>query len=234
MLKKLIIVFASGLVLSLVAISMAFVIGGEELRNAIHDDELHWTIGDEDDGPRESREFAFDPDTLLTVRIPVELRFERGEEAKMVVEGSARSIDDVTFEGNVLDIDGEGISSGGFSVKIVAPSLKGLALEAPGNVKLRSLDQDAFSVTAEGAVDVDAEGKVAQLTLDSEGVGNLDFREVDARVAKVRLEGVGNAHVSASDLVDVELEGIGSLTLHRKPDRLVSQIDGIGRVKHNY
>lgn len=233
MLKKLIIVFASGVVLGVIALSLAWVAGGEELRNQIHNDGIHWTFDDEDDGPRETREFEFDPNEVLTVNMPVELRFERGEETRMTISARAETLEKLNVTGNVIDMDDTPVR-GGVRVKIVAPSIAGLKLDAAGNVRLKELDQDSFTVSAAGAIDLDADGRVDTLGIESWGASDLDFRDVEARDATVRLKGVSSTDIAATGEVDVEIEGVGSVTLHAKPARLTSQIDGVGTVKHRY
>ena len=234
MLRKLLIVFASGLFLALVSLSLAWLAGGEELRNEIHNDGIHWTFDDEDDGPRETRSFEFDPATPLSVRMPVELRFERGEETEMRISGRAEVLDRIEVSDNVIDMPGKSVRNGGVRVVITAPTLAGLKLEAAGNVRLKELDQDSFTVSAAGAVDLDADGRVDTLDIETWGASDLDFRDVLARDAEVRLKGVGSADIAATGEVDVSIEGVGSVTLHKKPAKLTSQIDGVGTVKHRY
>ena len=234
MLKKLLIVFASGLFLALVSLSLAWLVGGEELRSQIHNDGVHWTFDDEDDGPRETRTFDFDPAESLAVRMPVELRFERGEETEMKITGRKELLEKLEVEGNVIDMPGTSIRNGAIRVTITAPTLAGLKLEAAGNVRLKELDQDSFTISAAGAVDVDAEGRVDTLDIEAWGASDFDFRDVEARDASVEMRGAGSADIAADGEVDVVIEGVGSVTLHRKPAKLTSQIDGIGTVKHRY
>ena len=55
MFRKLLIVFASGVILSIVAFSAAWLVGGDKFRQEFREnDGWHWDIGDDDDysGPR--------------------------------------------------------------------------------------------------------------------------------------------------------------------------------------
>ena len=94
MTKKLLIVFASGIVLTLVAFSLAFATGGNELRSALKGEtDFNWHLGEEYKGPKKDRSFAVDGGQTLTMEVPVELHFVRGKEARMVVTGPAEAVD---------------------------------------------------------------------------------------------------------------------------------------------
>ena len=237
MFRKLLIVFASGTILSIVAFAAAWVVGGEKLKAEFAEGHgWHWTIGeDEDDkGPRKERRFTVDPGAQLAMSIPVELTFTRGDKAEMVVSGPAALVDRLAWENGRLSLPGGTSMHHGLKVRITAPEITGLNLDAPGDVTLTGLDQDKFALRSEGAVDLEASGKVRQLTISSEGAGNIDLAGVEAADATVRIDGVGNVTLGATHMVDVEINGAGNVTLVRKPETLRSRLNGIGSIDHDY
>lgn len=237
MFRKLLIVFASGVILSIVAFGAAWVVGGDQLKRdfAAHDG-WHWTIGeDEDDkGPRKDRTFAVAPGAQVAMAIPVELSFIRGDKAEMVVSGPATLVDKLVWENGRLSLPGNVHMSRGLKVRITAPEITGLDLDAAGDVTLTGLDQEQFTLRSDGAVDLDASGSVRKLFITSEGAGNIDLGEVRAADATVRIDGVGNVILGATRLVDVEINGAGNVTLVRKPETLRSRLHGIGNIDHDY
>lgn len=237
MFRKLLIVFASGVILSIVAFSAAWLVGGEKFRQEFHNNEgWEWNIGDDDDytGPRKSRTFTVEPGTRLAMEVPVELSFTRGDKAEMIVSGPDKLVDRVVWEDGRLSIPGSVNMRHGLKVKITAPEISGLDLDAPGDVTLVDMQQDQFRLKSEGAVNLDAAGKVRKITVSSEGAGNIDLEKLDVEDATVRMDGVGNVTIGATNLVDVTINGAGHLTLTRKPKTLRSQINGIGSVDHDY
>jgi hypothetical protein len=237
MLRKLLIVFASGVILSIVAFAAAWVVGGSKLhRDIVKEGGWEWTIGEDGAklGPTTTRNFPVEPGARLAMEIPVELTFTRGDKAGMEVTGPKRLVDNLTWENGHLGLKNGSGSASGIRVRITAPEINGLDLEAPGNVTLTDLDQDKFALRSEGAIDLDATGKVRQLSITSLGAGSIDVGQVQAEDAIVRIDGVGDVTVGASNLVDVQINGAGNVTVVRKPKTLRSRIIGLGSVDRDY
>lgn len=239
MLRKLLIVFASGVILSIVAFSAAWLIGGDRIREEVaRNDGWNWGIHDDDDshhhGPRKTRQFAIQSGTQLAMEIPVDLEFTRGEKAGMTVEGPADVVDRLIWENGRLSIKGETHLRRSLKVRITAPEIAGLDLDAPGDVDMHGLDQDTLRINARGAIDLDASGKVNRLFVTSEGAGSVDLGKVEGRDATIRIDGVGDVTIGATGVVDVEINGAGNVTLVRKPATLRSRMNGIGNVDHDY
>lgn len=236
MIRKLLIVFVSGLVLSVLLLSAAWVIGGDELMTRARRDFAGWDFdGGHYHGPTAKRSLAFDSAKILKIAMPVTLRFTRGPSAQMTVSGPAGMIDALRWENGELSLDdGRRWHHGGLTVTIVAPQIAGLELRGPGHIKLRDLDQPSLLLDVHGPSDLEASGKVESLDIASYGVGSLDLADVEARDAKIRVHGVGDVDISASGTVDATLHGVGNVTLHRKPANLISQIHGVGGVREDY
>jgi len=235
MIRKLLIVFVSGLVLSILLVSGAWVLGGDELAARFKHDHRDWDFSDSDNGPTVKRSFAFDGTQILKIDGPVSLHFVRGPKNEMTVSGNARVINGLRWEDGELSSERHGWRhQGGLTVEITAPQIAGLTLRGPSHVRLENLDQPALRLEVRGPGDVDASGKVGRLDIDSRGVGTLDLAKVEAGDATVRVRGVGNVDIKAAGAVDAELSGVGNITLHRKPASLTAETHGIGEIKHDY
>lgn len=235
MLRKLLIVFASGVILSIVAFSGAWLVGGERFRQDIAAHGMDWNFGDDDDdGPRRTRNFAIQPGSQIAMEVPVQLSFERGETSGMTVTGPARLVDRLVWEDGRLSIKGVVQTRHGLDVRITAPEIAGFDFDAPGDVTLEGLDQKSLRLTSNGAIDLDASGKVDTVEVRTAGAGNVDLEKLAARDALVRMDGAGNVTLGASGTVDVEINGVGNVTLTRQPKVLHKRIHGIGGVDHDY
>lgn len=236
MLRKLLIVFASGVILSIAAFALALTLGGGNLKHEF--ETKGWSFGDDDEGdrngPRKSRSFAIQSGSQLAMEVPVDMEFTRGDKAEMIVEGPADVVDRLVWENGRLSINGSARVHHGLKVRISAPEIAGLDLDAPGDVDMRGLDQEALRINARGAIDLDASGKVNRMFVTSDGAGNIDLGKVQGRDATVRINGVGDVTIGATGLVDVEINGAGNVTLVRKPETLRSRMNGIGTVDHDY
>lgn len=236
MTKKLLIVFASGLMLSLILLSSAWLVGGDAVSKRIGE-RKGWsmTIDSDDDGPRTERTLTFDPALPLTISAPVTLRFTRGDTVSMTVSGSKKAVDALLWEGGALSA-GKGIhfGDGDIKVTITAPRLSALILNSAADAKLAELDQPSLKVETRGAVEMDASGRVDSLDISTAGAGDLDFRELAARDARVVTRGASDVTIAAVGKVDVEINGVGSVSLRRRPSQLTSRINGVGSVDNDY
>lgn len=235
MTKKLLIVFASGVVLTFVAFALAFATGGKDLRSAFRGEtDFNWTLGDEYKGPKKDRAFTVDGGQTLTMEIPVELHFTRGDEARMIVSGPAEAVDRLVFENGRLAIKGDKSLRHGLDVTIVAPQLTALDMEAPGDVTLSGLQQDQFRLKSAGAIDLDADGRVRSVSIRTDGAADIDLDKLEVEDATVRVNGAGDLSIAATGIVDVEVNGVGSVTLRKKPAKLRTEINGVGSIDHDY
>jgi len=241
MLRKLLIVFASGVILAIVAFSGAWLVGGQKIQQDI---EAHhgwnWTFDDDGEdngghhGPRKTRTFNVQSGTQLAMAVPVDLEFTRGDKAEMTVEGPADIVDRLVWENGRLSINGSARIHRSLKVRITAPEIAGLDLDAPGDVDLHGLDQESLHIDARGAIDLNADGKVNRLFVTSSGAGDVDLGKVEGRDATIRINGVGDVTIGATGTVDVEVNGAGDVTLVRKPQVLRSRMNGIGSIDHDY
>ncbi|TCM18633.1 putative autotransporter adhesin-like protein [Novosphingobium sp. PhB165] len=237
MFRKLLIVFASGVILSIVAFGAAWVVGGDKFRQEFRDNGgWSFEFGDDekDHGPEKTRTFALQPGTRLAMDIPVQLVFTKGDKSEMIVTGPQKVVDRLTWNDGRLSIDGSLHMHKGLKVRITAPEIAAFDFDAPGDVTLTGLDQDSLTLKAQGAINLDASGKVRKLDVQTEGASNLDLGKLEAQDATVSVDGVGSVTIGATGNVSVAIDGIGSVRLVRKPAHLTTDINGLGKVDHDY
>jgi hypothetical protein len=237
MIRKLLIVFASGLVLSVLLLCGAWVVGGQELVDHFEKDG-GWNIQidtDDDATPRMTRTLPFDDSKLLVLNGPVNLHFTRGDTSQITVKGAPAVVNNLKLDGGKLTLGpGKGWQTGGLDVTITAPRLIGLELNGASDVELTGLDQPDLTIDARGAVNLDATGKVGKLAVSSRGAGDIDLGEVEAVDASVDVAGVGNVDINASGAVTAKISGAGDISLHRRPKVLSTSISGFGSIDHDY
>lgn len=235
MIRKLLIVAASAFVLSVVSITLAWVIGGKEFVEAVSADKFVVEVDDQELGPRSTREFALDPAARLVINVPADVSWVRGEKPSLKVEGPDKLMALVEWKGNRLVFrEGNHKTRGGLTVTITAPRVPDLEMGSAANIDLEGVNQDALTVDLSGAANLSATGRVRTLTVDASGAGNLDLQALDATDAKIDLSGFGNADLNVGGTLDAAISGAGNVTLHRKPRVLRTEISGIGNVDHAY
>lgn len=116
------------------------------------------------------------------------------------------------------------------TIAINVAELTKFQMEGAGDTELNSLKGDRFELKYQGVGRLTANGKVERFVMSMEGVGMVNTRELDAKHADVRLEGVGSAKVRATESLTAKVDGVGSLTYYGHPARIKKSVDGIGSV----
>lgn len=237
MIRKLVIVAASGLLLSILLLSAAWVIGGPAMVQRFRHDGGWGVILDDDDTHEATttRTLAFNPAVPLEISAPAEVHFTRGDKPVLTVSGSGRMVDAVRWEGGTLSLHEVSVfNHHGLRVEITAPALPPLRYSGAGSIHLEGIDQPQLSLDLAGAGNIEASGKVGQLSVTSEGAGNVDLSDLVASDARVRAAGVGNVDLNAGGKVNVELSGAGNVSLHHRPAELTSKVSGVGSIDQDY
>lgn len=238
MIRKLLIVFASGLLLAIVSISLAGIIGGPDLSKAVRSGEGFSIVvdGDKSNAPKVTKSLEFDTGKPFVLDVPIEFRFTKGDKPELTLSGPSDVVEALEWKDGQLKLikDVKRLSTNGLRMTLVAPVMPALELSSVGDVKLEGLDQQSLIINASGAASVDAEGKVQTVTVDSSGASNIDLGQLQAQDAKVDLSGVGNAEINAGGTVEINISGAGNVSLLRKPAVLKSQTSGLGNIDHDY
>ena len=235
MIRKLLIVFASGLVLATVLLSAAWIVGGQELMARVKKGPTVLVGVSSDLPPSATRTLPFDGAQMLTIDAPVSLKFIRGPKSEMTITGPEAVLAALEWKDGRLSLNDKAPTVRKMlKVTISAPQIAGLVFSGAGDADLDNLDQSALTLDLSGAANIDASGKVARLDVSASGVGDIDLSRLEAGDAAVKLPGAGAIDLAATGAVDVEVSGAGSVTLHRRPANLTSRISGLGSIDHDY
>jgi len=236
MIKKLLIVFGSGLLLSIVLISSAWVVGGPSVMSHVKDGDWKFNIHDDDDHtPTMTKTLTFSAEQPLEVSAPVELHYTKGETVSLTVKGPQKLMEALVWENGKLSVKDNGwFHNRSLEIEIVAPKMPDLVYKGAGDIQLDNLDQPALAIEMAGAGNVEARGQVQKLVLNGRGAGNMDMSDLAVRDATVNSAGVGNVELNASGKVDLTLAGAGNISLNRKPAELTSRVSGVGSIDEDY
>ena len=116
-------------------------------------------------------------------------------------------------------------------ILISMPTLKAFHVEGAGSAELNNINGDTIEIGFQGAGRLVARGRVNQLKLNAQGVGDVDTKGLLAQRAKVSFEGIGAVKVYASERLDAAVAGMGSLNYYGNPKVVNKSVEGIGSVK---
>ncbi|GAB3466549.1 hypothetical protein GCM10027321_32750 [Massilia terrae] len=145
-------------------------------------------------------------------------------------EVSADSIGTTTvvgFEGDELDLSHEG--AGQMVVqcnyKRVSAKLGGI-----GSMVIKGLSSEGVDLDVSGAGSVSLVGRSKWLRADLGGIGGLNAQQFAVDNVDLELSGLGNAIVTAHQNANLNLSGMGSVTVYGKPANRKLVIEGLGKV----
>lgn len=114
----------------------------------------------------------------------------------------------------------------GVEAVITLPSLTGLKVSGVVDGQIAGVDTDHFKISLSGVGDIRIAGECGDLDANVSGVGDLDARELECRMADVNVSGVGSAAVFASEEIDADISGMGDIDVYGSPQQ-VSKSSGM-------
>jgi hypothetical protein len=174
----------------------------------------------------------------IAVRGAARIVVRVGTTQSVTVEGPEKSVKSLTTEvdGDTLYIrssrkDFVFSSSGSrLVVNVTLPSLDELHLEGSNDARLSGFNGGKSRIEIEGAANVEARGRLDELTVHMQGAGRANLRELVATEAKVTVDGVGTVHVNSTGSLDATMNGVGAILYSGAPREVNTSMNGVGTI----
>ncbi|RZA29546.1 MAG: DUF2807 domain-containing protein [Lysobacteraceae bacterium] len=124
-----------------------------------------------------------------------------------------------------LNLDGAGSMNVSCNYRVLTANLGGV-----GSLKVHGINSESVELNLSGAGYVTLSGRSRTLKAELGGLGGLDAQAFSAENVTLELSGLGNATVTARDSANLSLSGMGSVTVHGKPQNRKVSVDGLGKV----
>ena len=93
-----------------------------------------------------------------------------------------------------------------------------VVLDGVGDIDLTDLEAISLSATLSGVGTINASGTAESVELTLTGIGDIDASRVQAATGTGWVSSAGNIIVSATESLDVEGSGLGTVTVHGSPE----------------
>jgi Putative auto-transporter adhesin, head GIN domain len=174
----------------------------------------------------------------ISVRGSARLIVRVGATPSLSVEGPESAVKRLTTEvdGDTLYIRssrkewvfGQGESR--LTVNVTVPKLTELRLEGSNDVRLSGYDGGSSRIEIEGAANLEAVGRLDELTIHMAGAGRANLRDLVAGDAKVTVDGVGSVHVNSTESLDATMNGVGAILYSGTPREVSTSMNGVGTI----
>ncbi|ACG78060.1 conserved hypothetical protein [Phenylobacterium zucineum HLK1] len=247
MIRVLILIAVSGFVLALVTLSAAVAIGGPDAiaRGGWYFGSRDWGSHHRFDwdpefdledgpapGPQATRTLAWTGERTLRVRVPAEVRYVQGEgPGTVTITGPSRTVERVVIEDGAIRLNRQHWINRRLTIVVTAPGVQRFDLAGATRLILDDYRQDELTLNLSGASDVRATGETGELDVDISGAGNADLGQLKTRDARVEISGAGHARIAPTGRADLEISGMGNITLVTEPAEIETDISGAGTIQ---
>ena len=166
-------------------------------------------------------------------------------DARVVIERTGTESVEVTADDNLLALFTSEVKDGTLHLsvakdksvsgkrplyKITVNDLRQLGVSGSGIVDAKGLDGEGLAMAVAGSGEINAAGRIEDLTNSISGSGSCNAAGVKARRARVAVRGSGDLTVNASDELDATVSGSGSVGYVGSP-KITSSISGSGEIR---
>jgi hypothetical protein len=242
---KLAIIAVSGFAVSALCLGGAFALSGHAIGNAVFGADLASLI----DLPRcdtlagsmataTSRSLNWDGNgDRAAIALPANVHYRAGSGDQLIVAGDPNFISHIRVKDGLVSLDCNGDFHLGRNerVDVTLPGrrvFKSFALLGTGDVELNGLSQPAVKLSIAGSGDLQADGRIGDLTVDVRGSGDLKLGDLSAKNVDVDIKGSGKAEVAPQESLNVDLAGSGTIYLRNEPRKIETSIRGSGTIVH--
>lgn len=101
-----------------------------------------------------------------------------------------------------------------------------------GNITVSSVKGNSLTVNSSGVGNVKLAGNVHVASLSCNGVGNVNAKELQAKIVDANCRGVGNITCYAMDSITASAKGVGSIRYRGNPKQKDLNRSGIGSIRN--
>lgn len=172
---------------------------------------------------------AIDVAGVLAVEVTV------GKPARVEVRGEADLIAKVTtaVSDGVLVLDTKVKSfhhRNHLRVFVDVPSLDALTVSGTGDLKVAGVAANRFALSVPGTGQIKIAGETKQLDIKIDGTGNLEAKSFASKDASIDVRGTGSATLRATESVQINVTGTGSVEVVGNPARVKKSVTGVGAI----
>lgn len=115
-------------------------------------------------------------------------------------------------------------------IRITTPDLDLVEASGACDIFVEGINNAHFEVDMSGASDIDLLGSTGKLLIELSGAGNVDAKNLIAKDVRVSLSGASDASVHATESLDAEVSGVGTVDYYGDPDKVVTDVSGVGSI----
>lgn len=131
---------------------------------------------------------------------------------------------------SIIEIDAEGVGNWNMKGNVKTDNLK-INFDGVGNFEALELQSLKILANYKGVGNLALGGTTDVIDVKSEGVGSINTQKLFAKDVVMRSSGVGSVKCYASNSIDINNTGVGSVTYYGNPTVKNLNNSGVGKIK---
>lgn len=172
--------------------------------------------------------------TGLSVSGSFQVDLDLEEEAGFIITGEENLLPFIRSKNQggrlIIDTNQKISPTETIKIKLSAMQLEELESSGANNIVVEKIKGSNLEVDLSGAGSINLTGEVDEFELDVQGVGNVYARSLIAKQVDISLVGAANAEAYAAESLDARVTGVGSIDYYGNPQKVDSNVTGVGRI----
>ena len=153
-----------------------------------------------------------------------------GSGENLVLNGPAGLVNSVRIDGDQITSDCEPDDSRRLSISLPGRAFAHYTINGVGQLHLRGLNQPALDLQISGAALVDATGVVPKTSVGVAGAASVTLNKLITQELDADLSGASNLVANPAQTANIDISGLGQVTLLSRPRNYHADISGLGHV----
>jgi len=170
----------------------------------------------------------------IEVQGAFDVQIRCGQQSRLEITGDDNIVPHIqtAIRGDVLVIRADQSICPKLLLEVVlsVPDITRLSVDGANEVRLSGVNNKSLSLEIGGSSNLRAEGTTGQLKLDLPGSSKVEAADLHSQTASVKISGVGEAEVHATQTLDVSISGVGNVIYSGKPAKVTQNITGVGEI----
>jgi len=115
-------------------------------------------------------------------------------------------------------------------VRISLPTLEGISTSGASDIVASNIKSQDFNINMSGASNLKVSGETYKLDVDLSGAGEVDAKDLHARIVSVDSSGAAQADVYASEELRADVSGAGNVNYYGDPKTVKEGTSGAGTI----
>jgi hypothetical protein len=182
------------------------------------------------DGPTIVRDYPWAGGDSLRIDAPASLDYIQGPTSKLTISGPEGLLDRLIVQNGRIGFNGWMGNAGPLKIVMTAPNVTDFEASGAQTLSIANYKQDELTVEISGAGVVVARGEAKRSAVHISGSGDADLGGLAGDDATVQISGAGRATIAPKSSADVDISGLGQVTLLTHPATLNQHISGLGSI----